>query len=192
MPGRDPHHEKSQSSSPRVMTIGHSTRSLDEFKSILRAHQVVELVDVRTIPRSKRNPQFNKEALERALRSSGIGYTHMKGLGGLRHPKDDSVNKAWRNLSFRGYADHMQTIDFEADLAELETLVDKTKTGRVAFMCAESLPWRCHRSLIADALTVRGFKVEHIMSESKTQEHRLTPFAVIRGTQITYPEESAR
>ena len=191
MPGRDPHHEKSQSS-PTVMTIGYSTRSLDAFKSILTAHQVVELVDVRTIPKSKRNPQFNKEALESALRSSGIWYAHTKRLGGLRRPKNDSINKAWRNLSFRGYADHMQTSDFEADLAKLKTLVDKTKTGRVAFMCAESISWRCHRSLIADALTVRGFRVEHIMSESKTQEHRLTPFAIIRGTQITYPEESAR
>jgi len=141
---------------------------------------------VRTVPRSRHNPQFNKAALPRALKKSGLGYVHLPGLGGLRHAKRDSLNVGWRNASFRGYADYMQTPEFAQSLEELIRLA---KQERIAIMCAEAVPWRCHRSLIADALLVRGIRTEDIMSPIRRQVHTLTPFAKVRGTMITYPAE---
>src|SRR6185312_7197856 len=155
---------------------------LDEFIRLLQAHGVSRLVDVRTVPRSRHNPQFNKASLPRALKKAGLSYVHMPGLGGLRHAKRDSINMGWRNTSFRGYADYMQTPEFEQNLEELIRLAGKE---RVAIMCAEAVPWRCHRSLIADALLVRGIRAEDIMNPTRRQVHKLTPFAKVRGTTIT-------
>jgi uncharacterized protein (DUF488 family) len=170
-----------------VLTIGHSTRILDEFIKILQAHRATLVVDIRTVPRSRRNPQFNKETIPESLKEAGIGYMHMPGLGGLRHPTRDSQNTGWRNASFRGFADYMQTEEFEETIKALIQLAEKE---RIALMCAESLPWRCHRSLIADALIVRGIKVEHIMSATNRTAHVLTPFALVDGRRITYPASS--
>jgi uncharacterized protein (DUF488 family) len=169
-----------------VLTIGHSTRTLAEFIRLLQAHAVSRVVDVRTVPRSEHNPQFNKASLPRALKKVGVGYVHMPGLGGLRHAKRDSLNVGWRNASFRGYADYMQTPGFAQSLEELIRL---TNQDRIALMCAEAVPWRCHRSLIADALLVRGIRTEDIMSPTRRQVHTLTPFAKVRDTTITYPAE---
>lgn len=169
---------------PRVLSVGHSTRSLEAFAALLRAHGVEHVVDVRTVPRSRRNPQFNRETLPAALAAYGIGYTHLASLGGLRHPRSDSPNAAWRNLSFRGYADYMATSGFAVGLDELLALAGRE---HVAIMCAEAVPWRCHRALIADALLARGVPVEDILSATRRQPHRLTPFARIEGTRITYP-----
>jgi uncharacterized protein (DUF488 family) len=181
--------EKSSTASPTtVYTIGHSTRSLDEFITLLRAHGVTRVVDVRTIPRSRHNPQFNYDSLPDSLNGAGLGYVHMPGLGGLRHAKLDSPNAGWRNASFRGYADYMQTPAFEE---ELDNLIALAKEDRVAIMCAEAVPWRCHRSLIGDALTVRGIRTEDIMSLTRSQAHTLTSFAKVRGTTVTYPAENA-
>jgi len=168
----------------RILTIGHSTRPADAFLTLLRAHGVTTLVDVRTIPRSRRNPQFAREALAESLARASIRYVHMPGLGGLRRPRPDSPNTGWRNAGFRGYADYMATAAFETNLA---ALVAEAARAPLAFMCAEAMPWRCHRSLIADALTVRGLAVEHILSASTTEPHRLTPFARVEGTTVTYP-----
>ena len=156
---------------------------------LVRAHEVTRVVDVRTIPRSRHNPQFNKECLPDSLRKAGLKYVHMPGLGGLRHAKADSPNAGWRNDSFRGYADYMQTSEFQQNL---QKLIDFANRDRVAIMCAEAVPWRCHRSLIGDALTVRGIRTEDIMSLTRRQVHALTPFAVVRGTNITYPTENLR
>jgi uncharacterized protein (DUF488 family) len=169
-----------------IFTIGHSTKPIEEFIQVLTAYGIKEIVDVRTIPKSRHNPQFNSDILADSLRGAGIGYTHMKGLGGLRHTKKDSPNKGWRNSSFRGFADYMQTGEFEASLKEL---MEKAKHNKIAVMCAEALPWRCHRSLIADVLTIRSVEVTHIMSSKAQQEHVLTPFAKIEGNNIIYPEE---
>jgi len=167
-----------------VLTIGHSTHPLGEFISLLKAHGATCVVDVRSVPRSRHNPQFNKATLPRGLKPAGLGYVHMPGLGGLRHAKRDSINLGWRNASFRGYADYMQTPEFAQSLDEL---ILRTERDRVALMCAEAVPWRCHRSLIADALLVRGIHTEDIMSATRRQEHTLTAFALVRGTTITYP-----
>ena len=172
-----------------VFTIGHSTRPIEQFIEILKAHGVKRVIDVRTIPRSRHNPQFNRESLAESLGCSGIGYTHLKKLGGLRHPAKDSTNLGWRNSGFRGFADYMQTPEFEAALARAIRLA---KTKPCALMCAEAVPWRCHRSLIADALTVRKIPVKHIVSPTRAQPHKITPFALIRGTRITYPDETVR
>jgi len=172
-----------------VFTIGHSTRPIEQFIEILKAHGVKRVIDVRTIPRSRHNPQFNRDSLAESLRGSGIGYTHIKKLGGLRHPAKDSTNLGWRNSGFRGFADYMQTPEFEAALARATKLA---KTKPCALMCAEAVPWRCHRSLIADALTVRKIPVKHIVSPTRAQPHKITPFALIRGTRITYPDETVR
>ena len=172
--------------SPRVMTIGHSTRTLEEFIRLLQAHGATCVVDVRTVPRSRHNPQFNKDSLPRSLKKAGLGYVHTPGLGGLRHAKRDSPNVGWRNASFRGYADYMQTPEFAQSLEELIGLANQ---DRIVLMCAEAVPWRCHRSLIADALLVRGIRTEDIMSATRRQVHTLTPFAEVRGTAITYPAE---
>ena len=169
-----------------LYTVGHSTHSLDDFVGLLRAYGIERLVDVRTIPRSRHNPQFNRDTLPEALRLKGIDYSHLAALGGLRHARPDSPNTGWHNASFRGFADYMQTPEFEAGLEQLMQLAARERT---AILCAEAVPWRCHRSLIADALIVRGVRVEHIMSESRTQPHLLTPFAKVSGIGITYPEE---
>lgn len=167
-----------------ILTIGHSNRTIEVFLELLRAHGVKHLADVRTVPRSRHNPQFGREILPETLAGAGIEYTHMEPLGGLRHARQDSVNTGWRNASFRGYADYMQTPEFEAGL---QSLIQLAERERVVIMCAEAVPWRCHRSLIGDALTVRGIAVEHIMSVNRTQKHSLTPFAKADGLNITYP-----
>ena len=172
-----------------VLTIGHSTRMLQEFISLLKTHSVTRVVDVRTVPRSRHNPQFNRDSLPEELKKVDLGYVHLPGLGGLRHAKGDSLNLGWRNASFRGYADYMQTPEFEGSLDEL---IQLAKQDRIAIMCAEAVPWRCHRSLIADALLVRGIRVEDIMSPTSRTVHALTPFAIVRGTTITYPTEVSR
>ena len=173
---------------PLVMTIGHSTRMLDEFIGLLQAHAVSLVADVRTIPRSRHNPQFNKTSLPEELKKAGLGYIHLPGLGGLRHAKLTSLNVGWRNASFRGYADYMQTPEFETSLEEL---IQLAKQKQIAIMCAEAVPWRCHRSLIADALLVQRIRTEDIMSPTRRQVHTLTPFAKVRGTTITYPAEAS-
>lgn len=167
-----------------IWTIGHGTRPLDELVELLRAYGVTQLVDVRTLPRSRHNPQFNRETLPAALGAAGIACVHMPGLGGLRRPRADSVNTGWRNQSFRGYADYMQTPEFEKNLDALAALSRRQPT---AIMCAETVPWRCHRSLVADALTVRGIPVEHIVSAGRAEPHALTPWARVEGTTLTYP-----
>ena len=167
-----------------VLTVGHSNRSIEDFLTLLRSHDVVRLVDIRTVPKSRYNPQFNTDALARSLADAGIEYVHMAALGGLRHPKKDSINSAWRNDSFRGYADYMQTAEFGAAIEQLIQLAAGKRTG---IMCAESVPWRCHRSLVADALVARGHDVEHIMSPTKRNPHALTPFARLDGARVTYP-----
>ena len=190
-PGRLPRAEKrilSAEPAPIVLTIGHSTHTLEEFIRLLHAHGATRVVDVRTVPRSRHNPQFNKDSLPGSLKKAGLGYVHMPGLGGLRHAKRDSLNVGWRNASFRGYADYMQTPEFEQSLEELIRLANRR---RIALMCAEAVPWRCHRSLIADALLVRGIRTEDIMSPTRLQVHALTPFARVRGTTITYPAEAS-
>ncbi len=169
-----------------VLTIGHSTRSIEDFIDLLKTHGVKIIVDVRTVPRSRHNPQFNLETLPDTLKSASIGYKHMSGLGGLRHPRSDSPNLGWRNSSFRGFADYMQTEEFEKNLKKL---IGLARRKRICLMCAESVPWRCHRSLIADALQVRGLSVKHIMSKREPQLHKLTSFARVDGTQITYPAQ---
>jgi uncharacterized protein (DUF488 family) len=175
--------------SPLVMTIGHSTRTIDEFIGLLRAHAASQVVDVRTIPRSRHNPQFNKDSLPGSLKKAGVGYVHMPGLGGLRHAKHDSINMGWRNASFRGYADYMQTPEFAQ---ALEELIKLAKQQRIVIMCAEAVPWRCHRSLIADALLVRGIRAEDITSPTRRTLHTLTRFAKVRGDTITYPAEASK
>ena len=167
-----------------VLTVGHSTRSIAEFVVLLRAHGVDRLVDVRTVPRSRHNPQFNGDALAASLAAESIGYSHVAALGGLRSPRPGSINGGWRNRSFQGYADYMQTAPFADAVTALIALAEHE---RVAIMCAEAVPWRCHRSLIADALSIRGIPVEHILSATRTQPHTLTPFAQVQGMLITYP-----
>jgi uncharacterized protein (DUF488 family) len=170
-----------------VWTIGHSTHPVDEFLEMLGAHRVTTLVDVRTIAKSRHNPQFNEDALSGSAASAGIRYLRMAELGGLRHARKDSVNDAWRNASFRGYADYMQTEEF-AD--GVERLVQLARQGRPAIMCAEAVPWRCHRSMIGDALVVRGIEVLDIMSAKSAKPHTLNSFAHVDGTAITYPSGS--
>jgi len=167
-----------------ISTVGHSTHSIDDFIAILETHGVRQLVDVRTMPRSRRVPQFNRESLAAALPASGIVYRHMPGLGGLRHSRRDSINTGWRNASFRGFADYMQTPEFRENL---ENLIEFAGQSSTAIMCAEAVPWRCHRSLIADALVARGIQVLEILSAKQSRPHALTPFAQVNGSQVTYP-----
>jgi uncharacterized protein (DUF488 family) len=167
-----------------IYTIGHSTRTLDEFVEILNAHAIALLVDIRTIPKSRHNPQFNKDNLTRDLPRKGIAYLHLPDLGGLRKAQKNSVNAGWRNASFRGFADYMQTRAF---VSALRRLMQLGKSRRVAVMCAEGNPFRCHRSLVADALTVRKVHVLHISSKTSARAHTMTKFARIDGTRITYP-----
>jgi len=167
-----------------VFTIGHSTRTWNIFLELLRAHGIKRVVDVRSIPRSRHNPQFNRETLSAKLRSARIGYVHLRKLGGLRHSRRDSINMGWRNASFRGFADYMQTPDFESGL---QRLIKLAKQKESALMCAEAVPWRCHRSLIADALVIRRIQVVDIINGKRSQVHLLTSFARVRGNRITYP-----
>jgi uncharacterized protein (DUF488 family) len=167
-----------------VCTIGHSNRPLGTFIDLLETHEIVEVIDVRTVPRSRHNPQFNREALGESLAASAIGYVHLPGLGGLRHARPDSRNTGWNNRSFRGYADYMQSPEFAENV---ERVLDLASEGRCALMCAEAVPWRCHRSLIGDALLVRGVRVEDIMGPGPRKPHVLTAFARVDGTGITYP-----
>ncbi|MGC1902682.1 MAG: DUF488 domain-containing protein [Candidatus Acidiferrum sp.] len=170
-----------------IFTIGHSTHPLDEFVAILKNYGVAQLVDVRTVPKSRHVPQFNSESMSVELPKRGIDYVHMKSLGGLRRAKKDSINTGWRNGSFRGYADYMASDEFQQGIDQLLELARKKPT---AIMCAEAVPWRCHRSLIGDALLVRGVQVEDIMNATSSRPHTLTKFASIDGQHIAYPAES--
>jgi uncharacterized protein (DUF488 family) len=185
LPGASPGDDRGRC---QVLTVGHSTRSIEEFIELLVAHGVTQLVDVRTVPRSRHNPQFNTETLSGRLAAADIGYAHAPGLGGFRRSAPDSPNSGWRNLSFRGYADHMQTADFKENLV---SLIELAQRDRVALMCAEAVPWRCHRSLIADALVVHGVAACEIVSPKRLQAHTLTPFARVSGQEISYPPAEA-
>jgi len=167
-----------------IFTIGHSTRTFDELAALLRAHGVAQLADVRTVPKSRRHPHFARESLAAALPGVGIRYRHVDGLGGLRKPRPDSRNTAWRNDSFRGYADYMETAAFERALDEL---IEWSQSGATAIMCAEAVWWQCHRQLIADALVARGIEVRHIMRADAAPAHALTAFARVNDARVTYP-----
>ena len=167
-----------------IFTIGHSTRTVGDFIRLLKAHAVQRVIDVRTIPRSRHSPQFNRDRLSPALHRARMHYTHMPGLGGLRRARRDSSNTAWRNASFRGYADYMQTSAFAVNLNRCIALA---KRERVVLMCAEAVPWRCHRSLIADALIVKGIEAREITSGARARPHSLTQWAQVTGTRVTYP-----
>jgi uncharacterized protein (DUF488 family) len=167
-----------------VFTVGHSTLPIEDFVALLKTYEIETLVDIRTVPRSRRNPQFNTESLPQALAPHGIQYVALPGLGGLRKTSKDSPNKGWRNDSFRGYADYMQTPAFAE---ALDSLIDRARRKRVAIMCAEAVPWRCHRSLVADALEVRGIPAVEILSKTSHRLHKLTPFARVEGRSLTYP-----
>ncbi len=179
----------SKATARRLFTIGHSTRPLVEFIALLSMHDIGTLVDIRTVPKSRRYPHFAQENLGPGLAAAGIEYRYLKDLGGLRRPLRDSDNTGWRNASFRGYADHMQTPQFEC---ALDTLVEIAERRTSAIMCAEAVPWRCHRSLVGDALLVRGFEVLDIISDRSLKPHTLTSFARVDGTRITYPPDTER
>ncbi len=170
--------------SPTIWTIGHSTRSLEEFVALLGEHRVQFLADVRHFPTSQRVPWTAKASLAKALSDRGVAYKHFDDLGGFRKALPDSVNTAWRNVGFRGYADYMASAEFSVALNRLIAVAQEKRT---AIMCAEAVPWKCHRSLLADALVVHGLRVIHVLSSGKTQDHRLTPFARVHGGRITYP-----
>jgi uncharacterized protein (DUF488 family) len=169
-----------------IFTVGHSTLPLDDFIALLQTYGIESLADVCAVPRSRHNPQFDADTLGPALRHRKINYTPLQALGGLRRARKDSINTGWRNTSFRGYADYMQTREFAQGLDELMAL---SRAKRTAIMCAEAVPWRCHRSLVADALSVRGTPVIEILSATNYRHHKLTPFAQVSGTSITYPAE---
>jgi uncharacterized protein (DUF488 family) len=169
---------------PTVYTIGHSTHSIEVFLELLRRHQIAQLADVRTVPRSRRHPHFEQERLAEALAAAGIVYRHFPGLGGLRRPRPDSANTAWRHEGFRGYADHMQSGEFKAALLEFEALA---RIGRTVAMCAESVWWQCHRRLLADALLVRSVPVLHILTAGAPKPHELSEFAREHDGGVIYP-----
>lgn len=171
-----------------VFTVGHSTHPIEAFIGLLNTYGIQRLADIRTVPRSRHNPQFNAVELARSLPQAGIDYVPMPALGGLRHARKDSPNSGWRNASFRGYADYMQTPAFDA---ALKALIASSRDKRVAIMCAEAVPWRCHRSLVADALNAHGVPVVEILSQSNFREHTLTSFARIEGTRVSYPPAPA-
>jgi uncharacterized protein (DUF488 family) len=172
-----------------IFTLGHSTLPIERFIALLQTYGIERLADIRTIPRSRHNPQFNDAALASTLAEEHIEYAPMSQLGGLRHARKDSPNTGWRNASFRGYADYMQTKQFQD---ALETLIQMSREKRVAIMCAEAVPWRCHRSLVADALNARAVTVIDILSESSYRLHKLTPFARVQGMRVTYPPDQAK
>lgn len=169
----------------KLFSIGHSTRGIDEFIELLKTHAITQLVDIRTIPKSRHNPQYGQEELERSLSQNAITYIYIGKLGGLRSSHKNSSNDAWRNKSFRNYADHMQTDEFKQGLDELIRL---SRAANTAIMCAEAVPWRCHRSLVSDALLIRDLPVVEIIGKGATRQHTLTSFAVVDGTEITYPK----
>jgi uncharacterized protein (DUF488 family) len=169
-----------------IFTLGHSTLPIERFVALLRTYGIERIADIRSVPRSRHNPQFNDTALAASLAAQQLDYVHLPALGGLRRAHKDSANTGWRNESFRGYADYMQTGAFRD---ALEALIGLSRDKRTAIMCAEAVPWRCHRSLVADALSVRGVPVVEILSESTYRMHKLTPFALIEGPRITYPPE---
>lgn len=171
----------------RLFTIGHSTRSIEEFIDLLNMHDITQLVDIRTIPKSRHNPQFGQTELEKSLKKTGIKYVYLQKLGGLRPRSKHSINDAWHNESFRNYADYMQTDEFREGL---DTLLDISSKAVTAIMCAEAVPWRCHRSLVSDALVIRDIKVDEIISDKSTRPHTVTSFAVVDGTTITYPKSA--
>ena len=171
-----------------IFTVGHSILPIERFVALLHTYRIKCVADIRTVPRSRHNPQFNGDALASALKYENIEYVPLSALGGLRHARKASPNTGWRNDSFRGYADYMQTKAFEEGL---ETLIEMSRAKRVAIMCAEAVPWRCHRSLVADALSVRGVPAVEILSESSYRDHKLTTFAHVEGSTITYPPEQA-
>ena len=182
--GTQPEEKHDAEPAPLIYTIGHSTRPLDLFVDMLAANAITLVLDVRTIPRSRRNPQFNQETLAPALRASNIGYQHLPGLGGLRRANKGSINGGWRNVSFRGYADYMQTPEFASNI---QAVVATAINERLVLMCAEAVPWRCHWSLIADALVLRGLRVEHVIGTQQRKRHVITPWARTHGLQIVYP-----
>ena len=167
-----------------IFTIGHSTRSLDDFVALLHAHHIAQLADVRTVPKSRRHPHFAGDALAVSLPGAGIAYRHLPALGGLRKPRRDSTNTAWRNEGFRGYADYMQSKAFGA---AIDDLMQWAAPAPTAVMCAEAVWWRCHRQLIADALVARGVTVRHIQTPTSAPEHKLTEFARVEGVEVVYP-----
>lgn len=167
-----------------IYTIGHSTRSARDFLAILQAFEIKVVADIRTVPRSRRNPQFEQAELNRFLAVHQLSYVHLPALGGLRRARKDSINAGWENASFRGYADYMQTPEFASAIEDLITIAAAQST---VVMCAEAVPWRCHRSLVGDALLVRGVTVEDIISETNAKPHKLTPWARVEGQRITYP-----
>ncbi|HVT01605.1 MAG TPA: DUF488 domain-containing protein [Patescibacteria group bacterium] len=169
-----------------VYTIGHTTRSTEDFINVLKAYDIEIVVDVRTVPKSRHNPQFEGMTLERSLEEVGISYIHIPELGGLRNPKKDSQNMEWRNTSFRGYADYMETDEFNRGIEMLKKIAENHK---VVIMCAEAVPWRCHRNLIADRLVVDGWEVEHIITETSSSLHKLTEFLKVVDGNLTYPKE---
>ena len=162
-----------------ICTIGHSNRPIETFIDLLQRNEIERVLDVRTVPRSRHNPQFNQDALPAALEAVGISYSHLPGLGGLRHARADSPNTGWHNPSFRGYADYMQTAEFADNVDRVASLA---QAEHCVLMCAEAVPWRCHRSLIADALLVRGVRVEDIIGPKGRKPHGLTSFARVEGT----------
>jgi uncharacterized protein (DUF488 family) len=170
-----------------IYTVGHSTRTIESFVKLIKAHEIEAVVDVRRIAKSRHNPQYNEGELSKSLGNNGISYIRIEGLGGLRHTTKISVNAAWENLSFRGYADYMQTPEFTKSIQQL---IEIATGKRTAIMCAESVPWRCHRSLIGDALEIRNIPVEHIMSEKGSRSHIVTSFAHVVGDTITYPAKA--
>lgn len=174
---------------PVIFTIGHSTRTIAEFVRLLKAHGVKKIVDIRSIPKSRHNPQFNGDALKKSLKKEHIFYVHLEKLGGLRHSKKDSINLGWNNLSFRGFADYMATGEFSEGLEKLMKIANAKPS---AIMCAEAVPWRCHRSLVGDALVKKGWLVRNIMSAKTAERHKLTPFLKMRKGQIAYPEPKFR
>lgn len=170
----------------KIFTIGHSTRPIEGLLSLLEMYEIQTVIDIRTIPKSRHNPQFDQESLKKSLKKSGIGYRHLKELGGLRHSLKDSVNTGWTNASFRGYADYMQTSSFQKGLEKLETIALKK---RCVLLCAEAVPWRCHRNLVADALTLHKWKVFHIQTKKSAKQHRRTPFLKIKKGLLLYPKK---
>jgi uncharacterized protein (DUF488 family) len=171
--------------SNQIFTIGYSTRSIEIFIELLKAHEIKTVIDIRTIPKSRHSPEYNKEALKIFLKEANIDYRHIKELGGLRHSSKHSINTGWLNASFRGFADYMQTQDFQIGLEKLEKIAEKK---RCVLMCAEGVPWRCHRSLIADALMMKKYKVFHIQSKKTAKEHKITTFLKMAKGQIIYPK----
>lgn len=172
-----------------IFTVGHSTRSIEDLIALLKGHEIQTVIDIRSIPKSRHNPQFNQDILRQSLKNRRIGYRYFKELGGLRRPLKDSLNTGWINASFRGYADYMQTDTFEKGLEKLEKIAQKK---RCVLLCAEAAFWRCHRSLVADALLARKWKVFHIQSKKNAKRHKRTPFLKIKKGKLFYLASSLK